>query len=1084
MAEISYTKTNWVNNVTKLNADNMNHIENGIETLAVALNTKASVDYVDKTHYGCSGSDLLIIPEGTTTIDYSSGYEGSAYKCVVLPDSVVNITNGAFQNCGNLKEIIFGNGLKYIGDSAFASCTGLTTITIPDSVTDIDMSAFVSCTELTSITIGSGVTHIGVNAFAGCYALKNITIPNNVTNIDGYAFEDCQIKILDLTAFTTESFPTIEASLGIITSDSFQIRVIKGRKSELAAMTNWSIYADYIVEVETADTAVTTAENYTNKTHYGYSGDDLLIIPEGTTIIDDYAYKTTNYKCVVIPNSVTSIGNVAFGDCSSLTNIIIPDSVTSIGKNAFINCTGLTNITIPDSVTSIGNNAFDTCSSLTSITIPNNVTSILNMTFLNCSSLTSISIPNSVTSIKDIAFSGCNSLTSITIPGSVTSIGWYAFSDCPLETIDLTAYTTQSFPTLGAASFNSIAANCQIKVVKGRKAELAAMTNWSEYADHIVEVPTVETVDEALATKLDTSNVVQITGQSTTSVMSQKATTDEIDILKSDITDLQNETPTIVCNPTLYATVGHEFVLYYNNILRCMRPENFVVTTVLPSGSTLSSLEPEFERCLKFTPTSTNIGTHAVTIKVIDKSTWLTVAEKAINIIISADSTRRNRKVMFIGDSLTYASTYGAEIANMSNDGIVSIGTIDHAITFNDATVHVKTEGRNGYASYDYVAKQTAHGATNPFYNPNTEYSLTLDKKYTSATGVLTFDNSGTVSILKHHFDFAYYMANNSAAVGTPDAVFINLGTNGGNGYALSDVYVAFDAMIDRIHAYNAELPIFLHLFPPTSDAGNTSRAAAVRNVWPELDSRVGYYDCIQILIDRYKNDSRVTIVPVNTILDRLYDYKLETVPVSARNPIEVTIGQSDAVHPAKPGYLHMADAYYNVLQHLWNTDDPVPTPTYTNLNAGAGTVITNGFASLDKCVYQAGTYISTAATTSLNADANATTFGMIPAADGDTIYTKGITIPLNISQATVAQTHARLGFANHTDKTRWIAEHKFYNSSSNYVTVTVLDEATKYYKIQLSASTGLTYNYIGISFDTTNGGADTLIITKNEPIQ
>lgn len=47
MAEISYTKTNWVNNVTKLNADNMNHIEDGIEALDVALNTKASVDYVD-----------------------------------------------------------------------------------------------------------------------------------------------------------------------------------------------------------------------------------------------------------------------------------------------------------------------------------------------------------------------------------------------------------------------------------------------------------------------------------------------------------------------------------------------------------------------------------------------------------------------------------------------------------------------------------------------------------------------------------------------------------------------------------------------------------------------------------------------------------------------------------------------------------------------------------------------------------------------------------------------------------------------------------------------------------------------------
>lgn len=47
MAEISYKKTEWKNNVTPLNEENMNHIEKGIEALDVALNTKASVDYVD-----------------------------------------------------------------------------------------------------------------------------------------------------------------------------------------------------------------------------------------------------------------------------------------------------------------------------------------------------------------------------------------------------------------------------------------------------------------------------------------------------------------------------------------------------------------------------------------------------------------------------------------------------------------------------------------------------------------------------------------------------------------------------------------------------------------------------------------------------------------------------------------------------------------------------------------------------------------------------------------------------------------------------------------------------------------------------
>lgn len=138
----------------------------------------------------------------------------------------------------------------------------------------------------------------------------------------------------------------------------------------------------------------------------------------------------SSIKTVVIGDSVTSIEDLAFFDCTSLTSVTIPDSVTSIGVSAFEDCESLTSVTIGNSVTSIGWDAFHGCISLTSVTIGNSVTSIGYCAFYNCTGLTSIAIPDSVTSIGGGAFYNCTGLTSVTIPDSVTSISGSAFRDC------------------------------------------------------------------------------------------------------------------------------------------------------------------------------------------------------------------------------------------------------------------------------------------------------------------------------------------------------------------------------------------------------------------------------------------------------------------------------------------------------------------------------------------------------------------------------------------------------------------------------------------------------------------------------
>ena len=114
-----------------------------------------------------------------------------------------------------------------------------------------------------------------------------------------------------------------------------------------------------------------------------------------------------------IPNSVTSIGEGAFGYCSVLTSVIIGNSVTSIGMDAFRGCFGLTSVAIGNSVTSIGDFAFESCTGLTSVTIPNSVTSIGEYAFHVCMGLTHVIIGKSVTKIGYGAFDHGDKITTI-----------------------------------------------------------------------------------------------------------------------------------------------------------------------------------------------------------------------------------------------------------------------------------------------------------------------------------------------------------------------------------------------------------------------------------------------------------------------------------------------------------------------------------------------------------------------------------------------------------------------------------------------------------------------------------------------
>ena len=416
------------------------------------------------------GSAVKKVGDGSAPI---FGWSNTSVTSITISSSITTPTSTTISSSVT-------SSVTSIGSSAFSGCTSLTSIAIPRGVTSIGSSAFSGCTSLTSIILPnditiprSSLTSIGDYAFNGCTSLTSITLPNSVTSFGEGTFNNCPSLTSIIIGSGGLSFNpggSIILSGGLLFNPGGSIILNPIIPQETEG--EWT----YIVENGAATITATTATGAVTIPSElgGYAvkkvGNNVLPISGkfgnlnnlgiggGATgsirfTGDDLnSYKNTSVTSVVIPNSVTSVGNNAFYNFSSLTSITIGTSVTSIGSGAFTGCTSLTSIilvdglpaigsgwfagipvtsiTIPNSVTSIGESAFSYCTGLTSITIPSSVTSIGSGAFTGCTGLTSMNIPNSVTSIGSGAFTGCTGLTSMNIPNSVTSIGSGAFTGC------------------------------------------------------------------------------------------------------------------------------------------------------------------------------------------------------------------------------------------------------------------------------------------------------------------------------------------------------------------------------------------------------------------------------------------------------------------------------------------------------------------------------------------------------------------------------------------------------------------------------------------------------------------------------
>ena len=323
--------------VTRWNEDNLTWTLTADGTLTIS-GTGAMKEYGAGSSPAAQKKDSVkkvVIEDGITNIVDFAFFDCTVLESIEIPGSVASIGNFAFCSCIRLTDITIPGSVTSIGDYAFFECSSLTGITIPSSVTSIGNNVFRDCSSLTSITIPESVTSIGNYAFKYCSSLTDITIPGSVTIIGTYAFSGCtaltEVLLENGSTLTSENFGEV--------ADKVVIRWNEGNLT-------WTLDAEGTMAIS----GTGAMKNYgTNNS--------------------PAAQKKASVKKVVIEDGITSIGDYAFFDCSSLTSIEIPEGVTSIGEGAFSNCRNLASIEIPESVTSIGDFAFFGCGDSLEITV-------------------------------------------------------------------------------------------------------------------------------------------------------------------------------------------------------------------------------------------------------------------------------------------------------------------------------------------------------------------------------------------------------------------------------------------------------------------------------------------------------------------------------------------------------------------------------------------------------------------------------------------------------------------------------------------------------------------------------------------
>ena len=341
-----------------------------------------------------------------------------------------SILGGTFSDCPNLTKITIGEGLKYIGYSAFSN-SPVKEANLPSTLRDISSNAFLGyssyCPFINDIQPENHIRYIGKVAYL-CVDrdLEEYTIKDGTVTLADNLFENWQGNA------TTFHIPASVEQIGNKAFAGTQIKTLP----EMLGLKRIGGEAFYGCKNLKKLTIPETVEYIGGRAFYGCSNIWSLTYNAINAECESFMEPNAPLEKIVIGGKVRRLPNVIFSG-REFTEVALPSCLERIDDYAFSGCENLTTINLSDSIRYIGDNAFSGCKNLTSINLSDCIRYIGNNVFSECKNLTTINLSDSIRYIGEGAFYGCSSLKNIHWPLRLTTIGNYAFRQTALETISL-----------------------------------------------------------------------------------------------------------------------------------------------------------------------------------------------------------------------------------------------------------------------------------------------------------------------------------------------------------------------------------------------------------------------------------------------------------------------------------------------------------------------------------------------------------------------------------------------------------------------------------------------------------------------